>query len=434
MILSKQIKAIINTRIYKYFSKNGIDLSTLICYTRRYKRGGNMQSTLRQNNSLENIIERLGTQQIEKKVKYIQENFGLSTKVIYSSPTILTLDIEDESNPHSLPFKLKFYREKLGFTKEVFAKNSNLLQLDCNSHSQTSVIGKIESLEMLGFTLKHIRSAPILLSLDSDPTSPSPTSIRQKIINLKTMGISDKAWLSYPLILAMDCNIKSTSPTSIACKMQFFAKEFGFDGTQINNFSRLLGMDCSIETDNPAALINKRDFYLNRVGLSLIDLAKFPHLLGYDCDPNSKNRTSVSRKIDIFLENGIDLEILQKMPLLIGMPRDAIKVRYMLYRVSGLDKIPLNSSIFVQNECKTYARYKYLDTEIHPQGNFRPIAYDEAKFQRAFDIRTTDLMQKYPLDTQALQDLEQQYANLPSTTQPIKLDRCELDYICAEKQ
>ncbi len=356
------------------------------------------------------------TEEAQEKIDYIREKFGLSLDQIFHYSHMLTIPIYGQDNPESLEYKFNFYTRAIGATKATFRKNPVLIDLDCSkSGSPTSVRKKIEYLFSLGLGMSDIRNAPLILSLDCDPNSTTPTSIRSKIEHLQKMGIGKKAYIKYPIILCMDCNPDSKNPTSVAQKMAFLAKEFNFSGTQIDSFPRLLGLDCSYSLENPASLLRKRDFYINELGLTLESLAKFPHILGYDCDKNSTEETNIPHKIAQAEACGIDLKIFRQMPLILGAPTEAIKVRYMIYKVSGIEKAAPNASIFIQNEQKSYARLQHL--RAIKSTNFRAVAFDEPKFNKRIGANSLDLIEKYPLNEEAYAKLEQEYLALKEAEQ-----------------
>lgn len=369
---------------------------------------------------------------INQKMHYLQHELGLSISTINYQPKLFCLDTTDVNNPTSLPYKVNFYRQVLGLRASDIRRSPNILLLDCyHDNRPTCVKCKIRFFEeYVGLGAKQLRIMPLLLCLDCDKNSQNDTSIVQKMKNLEQMGITKKAWVDYPAILAMDCNPHSTNPTSIASKMQFLHDYFGFDAKQVLCFPQLLGLDTSLNTDNPSALINKLHFYEREIGLTTRDLAQFPNLLGYDCDPNSDKPTAIIKKIELLKANNISTEIFKQLPMIVAMPCDSIKLRYMMYRLSGLDKLASNSTIFIQNEQKTYSRLRYLST-LERVPNKKSIIFNEVKFHKVFGVTTAQLMQEYPLDEDAVHFVEAEYAKNPDT-QPLNLNEREMASVCVK--
>ena len=366
---------------------------------------------------------------INQKLFYIRENFGLTVSDINKYPYPLNYSIVDNGSENSLPYKLKYYTEELGFGKKEFRKSPAILSLNCTAgNSPTSVPNKVKFLrDYTGIGEKQLRNSPILLSMDCDPNSVSPSAIINKIKTLREVfGLNENAWKSYPVLLMMDCDPNSNSPTSVVCKMNFFREKLGFDNIQINAYPQLLGMDCSENSTNPASIINKIKFYQD-FGITTDDLKKYVNLLGYDCDPNSKNESSVVGKIKVLDELGLERDIVRQMPILLGMPANKIKIRYMLYKTSALASIGLKSAIFIQNEAKTYARMNYLQ-DIGYAGNKQAVIFPEHRFVKTFGKTSAMLMDIYPLDETAIHSVEENFTNMVGTD--IRLNDSELGAVC----
>ena len=366
---------------------------------------------------------------INQKLIYIREHFGLTTDDLNKYPYPLNYSIVDNGSGNCLPYKLKYYTEKLGFGKREFRKSPPILSLNCiEDDSPTCVPNKVKFFrEYAGIGEKQLRNSPVLLSLDCDPNSTSPSALINKIKTLREhFGLDKEAWQSYPVLLMMDCDPNSDSPTSVAHKMRFFSEKLGFDSVQINSYPQLLGMDCSEESQNPAAIVNKVKFYEN-LGITTDDLKKFVNLLGYDCDPNSTSKSSIVSKIEVLDELGLGISIARQMPILLGVPTNKIKMRYMLYKTSPMASIGLKPAIFIQNEAKSYARMCYLD-EIGYDANKQAVIFPEHRFVDTFGKTSAALMDCYPFDEEAVHKVEAEFANTVGAE--IRLSEEELGAVC----
>lgn len=366
---------------------------------------------------------------INQKINYINEKFGLTADLLNKHPYPLLYSIEDNGSATSLPYKFRYYTQEFDFGKREFCKSPSLLSLDCsNNNLPTSVPNKAKFLNTYAqIGARQIRNSPVLLNLDCDPNSTSPSALINKIKILKEQyGLNESAWQVFPVLLMLDCNPNSQSPTSVAKKLEFFYNELGFEPAQINSYPNLLGLDCSLNSDNPASIINKVKFY-EELGITKADLKKCVNLLGYDCDKNSNKPSAVINKIRVLDEIGLDRAIIKKMPILLGMPTNKIKIRYMLYSISELSKIGLKSSIFIQNEAKTYARIQYLN-DINYTTNKQAVIWPEHRFKDFFGTPTSKLMQIYPLNNEAIHNVENEFYQ--KYDKQIKLTSHEIDSVC----
>lgn len=374
-------------------------------------------------------MEAIEPTSINQKLIYIRENFGLDTYDLNKYPYPLSYSIVDNGSENCLPYKLKYYTEKLGFSKKEFRKSPPILSLNCTAdNSPTSVPNKVNFLrEYAGIGEKQLRNLPVLLSLDCDPNSTSPSALINKIKILREeFELGEAAWRSYPVLLMMDCDPTSDSSTSVAHKMRFFKEKLGFDHIQINSYPQLLGMDCSWNSQNPAAIVNKVKFY-ESIGITTDELKKFVNLLGYDCDPNSTSDSSIVGKIKVFDELGLGKDVIMQMPILLGMPTNKIKIRYMLYKSSPLASIALKPTAFIQNEAKTYARMCYLN-EIRYNANKQAVIFPEQRFVDTFGKTSAALMDCYPLDEVAVHRVEADFSN--TVGEDIRLNKDELGAVC----
>lgn len=369
---------------------------------------------------------------IRQKVLYLEEQCGFTHETIVKYPSILQYSIEDNGTPNCLPYKLRYLTKELGFGKRQFHKCPQILMMDCSegSTNPANIRNKVAALEEVGLGQKQFRSCPNLLVLDCDPQSESHFSVQHKIALLgEAFGLSPIAWQQAPEILLSDCDPESTSETSIASKMRFLQRELGFSAAQINSYPQILGMDCSATSNNPAAIINKVHFY-ESMGVDRSVFLKFTNILGYDCDPNSKEPSAVVNKLRVIDELGIDRSVLTRMPILFGMPSNKIKIRYMLFNISPLAEVGMQSAIFIQNEAKTYARLKHIRATEY-SANRGAIAFTESKFQSIFGKNSADLIAEYPLDRSAVRQVEDEY--YAQVGQRVQLNKAELDAVCVKE-
>lgn len=366
---------------------------------------------------------------VNQKLKFLQKFLGFGIKEINQIPTILGYSIEP-NNTSGVVGKVNYFNKTLGFGKPQFKKAPQLLFLDCvNLDNPASVPNKIAFLAEHGLGAKQLKQSPQLLYLDCDKNSTSPTSLAHKFANLEKMGLTQKAIVAYPMLLGMDCDPDSTSPTSIAQKLNFYKENLGFNAKTVSSFPQLLGMDCDVNSKNPAAIINKFRYYENELGVSRVELAKYPNLLGLNCDKNSKDENSVPHKTDLIKEC-IGSPIYQQLPMILAMPHQCIKIRSMLYRLSNMDTLNPNASVFIQCEQKTYARLMHLRNNV-TEYTTRAIIYPEHKFSKLFETDNTALMKEYPLDKQAILELCAEYSQLDNVPK-IELSQEEIAQICKE--
>ena len=362
---------------------------------------------------------------INQKYKKYNQLLGFGEKEFNRAPSLLSFNVSDSSS--LLYEKIAYLKNVLGFDKSTFKRMPDILLLSFSKEAEHSVPNKVQYLEKLGFTKKHLKSTPGLLRLDCDPNSTNPTSVKQKLNHLAQMGITRKSVNSLPRLLLKDCDPDSTNPSSIAQKIKFYQDYLGFDIKILNSATRLLALNTDTQTDNPCAVINKYSILTQDIGIAPSELKKFPNLLYCDCDPNSNNPNSIHNKARI-IQNCLEKPLYKTAPILLNMPVGAIKVRCMLSKLTGVKSS--NMSIFIQNEQKTYARWRLiedLDFYVKPS----TITYHESAFQSLLGVPSNDVMEDYPLTKEALLYIQNSYNALPDIN-PVFLSEKEIEY-CAVK-
>lgn len=321
--------------------------------------------------------------------------------------------------------KVDFYSNllKLSGTRipKFFVGLPAALEYDTNSNEPTSVKSKIKFYQEFfkcseTEILCTISKFPFLLGLDI--TDSSPTSFTSKCNFYKNkLAIDNQALrnliFKFPPLIGYDTT--STNPTSVITKIDFYKNTLDLHDTQISGiivkFPRILSLD--INSDSPTSVKNKLNFYKENLNLTNSQLGQmlcsYPCLLGLDT--NSDKITSVKNKHAIFSEimskEEAKAEIV-KHPNILSVPSLQFKIRYMLaLNIDAANRFFRNS--FMMNEKKVWARSQYL-ANLEVEVKNKNAAYkDEKAFQSQFHVSSDELIERYPLNRDAIAKIEETF-------------------------
>ena len=281
--------------------------------------------------------------------------------------------------------------------------------------------------------IKMICAYPAMLGMDT--ISKSTTSVSSKIKSYATLLQIDEAKViemicSFPVMLGYDTN--SESETSVKGKIKSYVTLLQIDESKvikmICSHPEILGYD--VNSENETSVKGKIKSYAT---LFQIDEAKvvkmicsYPIMLSFDT--NSDGPQGVKSKLQKFIQF-IPLEQIVDKPKLLGVPQLSFKIRYLMannfdYLTPGVGILnTFLSRNFLFNEKKVWARYCGITNKSHGI-KLSCIYYDEKQFQKYIGKESKDLMQQYPLDINAVHQIEQEF--LRNTGLEIKLDAEEL--------
>lgn len=115
--------------------------------------------------------------------------------------------------------------------------------------------------------------------------------------------------------------------------------------------------------------------------------------------------TASKTKLQKLLELGASIEQIISNPVLLSIPAQKAKIRYLIMAQSMEDKEIFGSKNLMTNEKKLYARHKYLENS----NSKSYLCISEPQFQLHAQADSYELMEMYPLTLEAVCELESQY-------------------------
>ncbi len=285
--------------------------------------------------------------------------------------------------------------------------------------------------------VRLITKFPAMLGYDVD--SDSPTSVKNKMENFQTiLQLSESAVakmiLGAPMILGYD-TINDT-PTSIKGKVKDYQKVLQADTKTLSRMITMLpSMLCyDVTSDSPTSTASKVQFLKASLGVDhqtlLQMLAKAPVLLAMDTNSTGpQSLTAKIKKLNAVIPADKLRTCITTCPTIFTVPAQVFKIRYMLAENVGAMTKFLKKG-FLTGQDKVWARTCYL--ERFP-GVFSPnnVYRDEKQFSNCFGIKSTDLMQRHPLNAAAVYQIEKTY--LMKTGDLLTLDQQERTAVGLER-
>ena len=326
---------------------------------------------------------------------FFKINDASMAKLITRFPVILYLDTTSDS-PTSFQSKVSLLQRLLKLSdqevRKLLIKNISVLGRDIKDRTEDSIQNKIDFYKGL-FNANDEEIKKICIHYNLILTTPIKTFLKTKIEPLKkVLKLNDEelADLIKTCPNAIGRTILGDSPTSVESKVKFFKKALQLDDSQVLELIKSKPVVLTLDT------ITDKD-------------------------------TSVKTKMQTFSEclslNEIREEII-KNPKLLTVPARHFKIRYMLaYDIGIEDKFFSNN--FLTSEDKIYARYRFLlDNNID---KMKKVNYGEKVFEKEFGISSDELIKRYPLDENAVYDIEQTFAE--TTGRNLKLNQAEREAV-----
>ena len=334
----------------------------------------------------------------KSKIDFLQKRINFGVKHIQNVPTLLGISLE------SLEQKIKFFEDNLEFTPKQFSLAPKLLTFDIDSDSPQSIKNKIKFFEdELAFEPSHFKLCPHNLTLDTISGEENPTSVKAKIKFFRqTLGFENKHFQFAPYILGYDIVSGEENPSSVKSKINYFRQTLGFENKHFQMTPSLLASD--ISPNSPTSVPSKVKFFAKEVGFSAKHFREFPTLLKYDCTSDESEPKSIKSKLAKLHEVGITNEDIQENPNLLAIPAEDIKDKYVLWSVMFPDRSFMKKHNWsITKPEKIYARFMFL--QERNQLSFYNVSTSENKFFKQFKIHSETLMNKYPLNDMAYQQI-----------------------------
>lgn len=158
------------------------------------------------------------------------------------------------------------------------------------------------------------------------------------------------------------------------------------------------------------SVIDKAEYYIELLGITQQEFAKmvirYPAILGYDVDDTSES--SVGNKINrmmTFLPKEKIKQMIVEYPRLLAVPYNSFKIRYMMAKIFNVESKFLTEGYLV-NERKVWARARALKVKGY---TYCSVYACENKFSHQIIQSSEMLMQRYPLDQDVIDQIEQKY-------------------------
>ncbi|MCQ2382455.1 MAG: hypothetical protein MJ060_01250 [Clostridia bacterium] len=360
-------------------------------------------------------------------------------QMICLDPYVLNYDTISDSET-SVKSKIKNYQTLLHVdeakTNGIICKFPGLLHYDTISENETSVKSKIKNYQTLlhvneNVICKMIRLCPGILGFDT--ISDTETSVKGKLKSYQTLLHVDetkviKMICSFPHMLKFDTI--SDAETSVKGKLKSYQTLLHADEANvikmICSFPAMLNYD--IVSENATSIKNLIKNYQKILQIDedtvLQMIREFPGLLGFDTvtDETSGVKNKV-QKLNAFVPK----EHIINHPLILSVPAQQFKIRYMLAsNINTMQDGILKRFLacgFMTSPGKVWARYSGL-TSRRLGLKLSYIYQTEKIFQQRIGKKTEDLIKQYPLDLDAVHNIEQGY--LRNTGVALKLDTKEL--------
>lgn len=355
----------------------------------------------------------LSLENLEEKIKFLKSYLDFDAETIKKDITLLIF------RQDYITEKAEYYKKLLGFDKAQFKKYPSLFVLDIDLVNK-----KLDYLiNTLGFNESQLKSFPKLLSLDYSSDESVPTSVRAKVkFYQDTLGFDKAQFQKAPCLIQYDCTSDENTPTSIRAKIKYYREALGLTNEHFKKNPGILGYDCLENSDSPTSVPAKIDYYKNSVGLDETQIRDNLVLLHLDT-VNEQNKSSVPAKLSALQEIGITGEDIRNNTQLLLTPAQDIKDKYAIWCSIFPDKSFMElRTWFITRTNKVYARYKYLSSENFLENiyklsgrrsdfNLRPNHLDmcESQFKLRFKASSEELMQRYPLDENALKEFYEKY-------------------------
>ena len=159
---------------------------------------------------------------------------------------------------------------------------------------------------------------------------------------------------------------------------------------------------------------SKLEFYHKELNLNQDDLTKFflryPQTIVFDTV--SDTPTSAKSKLNVFDMLGVDRKNIVEHPFLLIYPAMRLRFRYMLTSEFFDDEQIFGSQMLATNEAAIYARYQYFkETFKKVKDHSNNLVATEKKFEKVYNIKTGDLIKKYPITEDVIKQVEEDYNN-----------------------
>ena len=359
---------------------------------------------------------------------YMGVNNAKLRKIIMLAPTMITYDITGK-NPTSINNKIDFYKNTFKYDDktmgETLASYPWLLHLDTLSDRPTSVKSKIKYIQDELKITEH-ESVKIICK-NFKILSSKKESLQKNIDYFRDYFQSDarKIFIAQHRLITDDVErffILRRDPIMNLLKIneEQFIKV-------INKTPSLLAYPAT--GDRPDSIESKMKYYKNNLHLNDNELLNLilnkPIVLTLDVTTNGP--TSVNKKLQAFTECmpfEKVREAILNTPTLLTTPAQQFKIRYMLaYDMGEEDKFfKIN---FMINEKKVWARYCFLSSTVPSQ--IDKVYIGEERFKKLFNISSEQLLEQYPLDENAVYDIEQTFAE--TTGRDLKLNQAERETV-----
>ncbi len=186
----------------------------------------------------------------------------------------------------------------------------------------------------------------------------------------------------------------------------------------------LLGYDTN--SDGPTSIKGKVEFY--RTYLKLSDneiknmIIKSPSLLGLDTNTDGpKSVKTKLNKLKTFIEPNRLIELIKNDPNFLCVPAQKFKIRYMLATDLNFSDI-FNNCKLITGEATVWARFCFLNE--NGIDKYYNVFVSKKVFKRIYGADTDYLVEKYPLDKEAIKFIEETY--MQKTGHKLTLDESEL--------
>ena len=157
---------------------------------------------------------------------------------------------------------------------------------------------------------------------------------------------------------------------------------------------------------------SKLEFYHKELNLNQDDLTKFflryPQTIVFDTVSDAP--TSAKSKLKVFDMLGVDRENIVEHPFLLIYPAMRLRFRYMLTSEFFGDEQIFNTQVLATNEAAIYARYQYFKENFKKvEDHSKNLIATEKKFEKVYNIKTEDLIKKYPITEDVIKKVEEDY-------------------------
>ena len=374
------------------------------------------------NEFIENLLE------TEKDNKHMITSVELGVKKFESYKEIFGLTVEQTmelirknvrllaKNPNMINEKIEFYKNHFNMDykeiKDLLVKVSALV-----ISSNESIEAKTEYFKNVldlnnNEIAKLLKTYPKLFTLDIE-------MLHFKVDFYKNaLKLNDEEVVKFikssPGLLNRD--VISNEPTSIKSKMIFYKKILKMNDEELRTIIRrnpsFLHYD--IISENSTSVKSKMNFYKTTLELSddqLIEMIKKnPHLLQYDV--LSTDDSSAQSKLKYLKSIGVTKEQLVSNPTLLAHPAKRVRFRYMILAQVVNDEDIFKSKNLMISEKKLYARLKYLQSRSDVKDiRMSFLGYAEQSFVKQYGITSEELLEKYKLDENAIEDVVTTYNN-----------------------